>query len=82
MNKRRVHLTDIERVISEHFFHCKNFEPEWFFEKSHINKELKLSGQEFDSIIESLINKKVLIKRSLRNGLKKKSLTKRKKLKL
>ncbi len=60
IKKRRTQMTEIERVISELLFYSEKFKPEWFFERSDINRKYKLSGQEFDSVIESLINKKVL----------------------
>jgi hypothetical protein len=61
-NKRKVQLTDNERRIVNQLFYTKNFDTNWFFEDSALNKELKLSGKAFDAIIESLMEKKILEK--------------------
>lgn len=67
-NKKRVELSKDERRIVEHLFNVHSFNPEWFFETSDINKELQLSGQMFDKIIESLIEKKLLEKELFGGG--------------
>ncbi len=67
-NKKRAQLTDDERTIVKHLFYVHSFKPKWFFETSDINRELQLSGQMFDKIIESLIEKKLLEKDSYGSG--------------
>lgn len=63
-DQKKVKLTKPEQIIFDHLFYIRHFAPKWFFEASPINKELKLSGQMFDKIIESLIEKKILEKAS------------------
>ena len=61
-NKKRTQLTDNELSIVNLFFGSGYFDIDWFFRYSRLNDELKLTVQDFDMIIESLLGKRVLEK--------------------
>ena len=67
-DKKTIRFNKIEQEIIRLLFYNKEFSTEWFFGCSGINDRLKLSGQEFDAIIESLITKKVLVKNKIMKG--------------
>lgn len=66
--KSKTQLTDNEREVVNFLFNIVKFDSEWFFTYSAFNKRLKLSVQDFDAIIESLLQKKVLEKSPYNDG--------------
>lgn len=66
--KNKTQLTDNEREVVNLLYNIRTFDIEWFFTYSAFNKRLKLSVQDFDAIIESLLQKKVLEKSPYNDG--------------
>lgn len=60
LRKSKTQLTDNERNIVEYLFNIGKFDANWFIRDSSLNEKLKLSVQDFDAIIESLLQKSVL----------------------
>lgn len=59
-SKNRTQLADNELSIVNLFFGSGYFDIDWYFRCSKLNEELKLSVQDFDKVIESLLEKGVL----------------------
>lgn len=66
--KNKTQLTDNEREVVNFLYNIGKFDIEWFFTYSSFNNKLKLSVQDFDAIIESLLQKKVLEKSPYNDG--------------